>query len=59
MSTWYLDNGASNHMIGDKTKFHKFDDQTAGVVRFGDGYQCRSQGKDLLSLTVDMGTSGA
>ena len=34
---WYLDNGASNHMAGDRLKFRDFDQTFTGKVRFGDG----------------------
>jgi len=33
---WYLDNGASNHMTGDRQKFKELDHAITGKVRFGD-----------------------
>lgn len=36
-NVWYLDNGASNHMTGARSKFTKLDDSISGQVRFGDG----------------------
>ena len=33
---WYLDNGASNHMTGDRSKFHELDGNVTSHVRFGD-----------------------
>jgi len=33
---WYLENGASNHMIGDRRYFDKLDKSVTGKVRFGD-----------------------
>jgi hypothetical protein len=34
---WYLDNGASNHMTGDRQKFRDLDTTISGKVTFGDG----------------------
>jgi len=34
---WYLDNGASNHMTGDRQKFRNIDSTFGGKVCFGDG----------------------
>ena len=33
---WYLDNGASNHMSGDRQKFRDLNLAVNGKVRFGD-----------------------
>lgn len=33
---WYLDNGASNHMTGDRRYFSRIDSTIIGKVRFGD-----------------------
>ena len=34
---WYLDSGASNHMMGSKASFSKLDDDVTGTVKFCDG----------------------
>ncbi|XP_042465817.1 uncharacterized protein LOC122048290 [Zingiber officinale] len=34
---WYLDNGASNHMIGHREKFQELDETITRSVRFSDG----------------------
>jgi hypothetical protein len=41
---WYLDNGASNHMTGDRCKFKQIDQTFTGKVRFGDGSAIEIQG---------------
>ena len=33
---WYLDSGASNHMMGSKESFFVLDDDVIGTVKFGD-----------------------
>ena len=35
-NVWYLDNGASNHMSGDRMFFVSLDERVTGKVRFGD-----------------------
>ena len=34
---WYPDNGASNHMTGDRHLFQELKEVSQGTVRFGDG----------------------
>lgn len=34
---WYLDNGASNHMSGQRSKFKELIEKITGQVKFGDG----------------------
>lgn len=42
---WYLDNGASSHMTGYKSKFMELNEQVRGLVSFGDGSTVRIEGK--------------
>ncbi|XP_076941352.1 uncharacterized protein LOC143610876 [Bidens hawaiensis] len=43
--TWFLDNGASNHMTGNRAIFSKLNFNTVGNVRFGDGSYVNIEGK--------------
>lgn len=52
---WYLDNGASNHMSGDRQKFRDIDSSVTGMVRFGDGSGIDIQG---IGSIVFQGSSG-
>lgn len=45
---WYLDNGASNHMTGDQTKFSKLDEGVTCEVKFGDGSTVCIKGKESV-----------
>jgi len=42
---WYLDNGASNHMTGDKRYFDNLNESITGKVRFGDDSRIDIKGK--------------
>lgn len=48
---WYLDNGASNHMTGDKRYFSKINNAVTGKVRFGDDSRIDIKGKGTISFT--------
>jgi hypothetical protein len=49
---WYLYNGASNHMTGDRRKFQELDETVTGQVRFGDAssVQIIEKGSILFSF---------
>lgn len=50
---WYLDNGGSNHMTGDKRYFSELDSSVTRKVRFGDDSRIDIKGKDTISF-IDM-----
>lgn len=47
---WYLDNGASNHMSGDRRYFSSIDDSISGKVRFGDDSCIDINGKGSIEF---------
>ncbi|XP_052110100.1 uncharacterized protein LOC127741496 [Arachis duranensis] len=47
-STWYLDNGTSNHMRGDRSKFIALDTNVKGHMRFGDKSKIEINGKGTI-----------
>lgn len=53
--TWYLDNGASNHMTGQRYMFKSLDETVKGQVRFGDGSTVCIEGKGKVSLRCKNG----
>lgn len=54
---WYLDNGASNHMTGDRRYFSVLDGTVTGKVRFGDDSMIDIKGKGTISFTDMNGES--
>ncbi|XP_048624017.1 uncharacterized protein LOC106397956 [Brassica napus] len=48
-SVWYLDNGASNHMAGNKKFFSSLNLNTKGNVKFGDGSCVDIVGKGVVT----------
>ena len=47
---WYLDTGASSHMIGMKSYFNAIDENIKGVIRFGDESSVDYEGKGSISV---------
>jgi len=47
---WYLDNGCSRHMTGDRSLFMFFESKKGGNVTFGDGIKSQIKGKGTISL---------
>lgn len=47
---WYIDNGSSNHMTGQKSKFKELDERITGRVKFGDGSTVDIQGRGSIAL---------
>ena len=45
---WYLDSGASNHMMGSKAAFSDLDDDVTGMVKFSDGSRVAIRGRDII-----------
>ncbi|XP_074328328.1 uncharacterized protein LOC141666234 [Apium graveolens] len=52
---WYLDNGASNHMTGQRSKFDVLDENVTGKVKFGDGSMVQIKGKGSIVLKCKNG----
>ena len=51
---WYLDNGASNHMTGNREYFSELDEKLSGKVMFGDDSRIDIKGKgSILFLSKD------
>ena len=56
-NVWYLDNGASNHMTGDKRYFRILDDTITGKVKFGDESRIDIKGKGSIEFIDRNGES--
>ncbi|XP_020260266.1 uncharacterized protein LOC109836694 [Asparagus officinalis] len=54
-NTWYLDNGASNHMTGHRDKFKELDENIKGTVKFGDGSAVEIKGKGSILFQCNNG----
>ncbi|XP_057756702.1 uncharacterized protein LOC130975994 [Arachis stenosperma] len=55
-SAWYLDNGASNHMTGDRSKFVALDTNVKGHVCFGDESKVEINGKRTILFELKNGS---
>nr|XP_043621067.1 uncharacterized protein LOC122592785 [Erigeron canadensis] len=52
---WYLDNGASNHMTGNKSLFLELNERVTGKVRFGDDSRVDIAGKGSIVFKTKIG----
>ncbi|KAL0855319.1 hypothetical protein Bca101_060472 [Brassica carinata] len=52
---WYLDNGASNHMTGNRSYFKNIDETVTGKVRFGDDSRIDIKGKGFILFVTQAG----
>lgn len=52
---WYLDNGASNNMTGQRSKFRDLDEKITGQVRVGDGSLVPIKGKGFIAFKCNTG----
>lgn len=55
VNTWYLDNGASNHMTGLRSRLKILVESVQGKVRFGDGSTVCIKGKGSVALKCKNG----
>lgn len=53
---WYLDNGASNHMSGNRAFFYQLDEGITGKVQFGDNSCIDIKGKGSIRFTFAGGS---
>jgi hypothetical protein len=54
---WYIDNGCSKHMTGDKGKFLSLSESKSGNVTFGNDAPGKIKGKGMVSLSNEKGKS--
>jgi hypothetical protein len=54
---WYIDNGCSKHMTGDKDKFMSISKRKTGNVTFGNDEPGKIKGKGMVSLSNGKGKS--
>ena len=52
---WYLDNGASNHMTGERSYFSELNEKIKGKVKFGDGSCVSINGKGSILFEAKTG----
>ncbi|KAI3724747.1 hypothetical protein L2E82_36535 [Cichorium intybus] len=52
---WYVDNGASSHMTGQRSKFYELDTSIRGHVKFGDDSVVFIEGKGTVHLQCKNG----
>ena len=52
---WYLDSGASNHMIGSKVVFSELDGDVTSMVKFSDGSRVAIQGRCTIIFRCQNG----
>ena len=52
---WYLDNGASNHMSGNRAFFVDLDEEVTGKVRFEDDSRIDIRGKGSIRFRLEKG----
>lgn len=56
---WYMDNGAGNHMIGQKSKFNVLDESITGRVKFVDGSTVEIKGRGSIIMKCKDGKGRA
>ena len=54
-NVWYLDNGASNQMTGDRSYFTTLDETITGKVKFGDDSRIDIKGKGSINIVFKNG----